>query len=230
VSQERLLDLPTGSTVLDLGAASGAIATQLAREGFRVVAVEPEVELIDRAIGSRVATTIAFCRSDGRYLPLGTGSFDGAIMIEVLEHIEDPDLVLLELQRVLRPGGTTLIAVPSSYTEHLYRRLHPRYATNSRHVNIFEETDLVLMLEKAGFAVDRIETRNLGPAIAWIGHSILRSDADHTGRVKQHRWIDLLAASLVRIASMIPLLRGLVAKIGSRFGKSIYVYAHVRDD
>jgi 2-polyprenyl-3-methyl-5-hydroxy-6-metoxy-1,4-benzoquinol methylase len=221
------LDIPEAK-VLDLGAATGANASGLARAGFRVVAVEPDADLLDQVAASPIVMSVAYCRSDGCFLPFGSGTFDGAIAIEVLEHIERPELVLVELQRVLRCGGRVCIAVPTSYTERMYTRIHPRYASNSRHVNVFERSGLVAMLQAAGFEVDEIVTRNLAPALAWIGHSILHSDADHTGAVRQHRWIDLLAAGTIRLVRILPLLRVLLTRIESRFGKSIYVYAHKR--
>lgn len=46
---------------------------------------------------------------DGRY------PFDGAIMDNVLEHIETPDPVIDEIRRVLKPGGTLIIGVPGKY-------------------------------------------------------------------------------------------------------------------
>jgi 2-polyprenyl-3-methyl-5-hydroxy-6-metoxy-1,4-benzoquinol methylase len=216
----------SNARVLDLGAAAGANASGLAQAGFRVVAVEPDEDLVDQVATSSIIRSVSYCRSDGCFLPFGSGTFDGAIAIEVLEHISRPELVLVELQRVLRCGGHVCIAVPTSYTERIYKKLHPRYASNSRHVNLFEQSELADMLHAAGFGVDEIVTRNLAPALAWIGHSILRSDADHTGEVSQHRWIDFLAAGAVRLAKVLPLVRILLAHIEARFGKSIYVYAH----
>jgi SAM-dependent methyltransferase len=41
------------------------------------------------------------------------GSLDIALCISVLEHLSDPDRMLRELMRVLKPGGTALVNVPS---------------------------------------------------------------------------------------------------------------------
>jgi SAM-dependent methyltransferase len=45
-------------------------------------------------------------------LPLATGSVDGVLTISVLEHLPDPEQVLGEIQRVLRPGGWVYTDVP----------------------------------------------------------------------------------------------------------------------
>jgi len=66
------------------------------------------------------ANTVAHCRARGLdarlmdpdVLPFEDASFDSALMDNVLEHIDAPIPLLLELRRVLRPGGRVLIGVP----------------------------------------------------------------------------------------------------------------------
>lgn len=55
---------------------------------------------------------------DGRVMPFGDGLFDCALCIEVLEHSEEPELLVAEMARVLRPGGTLLLTVPWSARQH----------------------------------------------------------------------------------------------------------------
>jgi len=55
---------------------------------------------------------------DGKTLPFPDASFDGVISTEVLEHVPDQSLLLLEIARVLRPGGSLILSVPFVYEEH----------------------------------------------------------------------------------------------------------------
>ncbi len=55
---------------------------------------------------------------DGRVMPFGAALFDCALCVEVLEHSEDPELLIAEIARVLRPGGTLLLTVPWSARQH----------------------------------------------------------------------------------------------------------------
>jgi len=58
-------------------------------------------------------------------LPYRRGSFDLVLLSEVLEHCEDDGAVLDELRRVLRPGGTLVLAVPvppAPYPDHAHVR------------------------------------------------------------------------------------------------------------
>lgn len=64
--------------------------------------------------------TVAFCNSRGARavlmqsdkLPFASGEFDSVLMDNVLEHIADPERLLSEVHRVLRPQGRLLVGVP----------------------------------------------------------------------------------------------------------------------
>jgi len=51
-------------------------------------------------------------------LPMRSDSVDGAIAIALLEHLENPKALVIEVGRVLKPGGTLFIAVPFLYPFH----------------------------------------------------------------------------------------------------------------
>lgn len=55
---------------------------------------------------------------DGQTLPFGDGEFDSVLCTEVLEHCLNPQQVMREMARVLRPGGHALITVPMVIHHH----------------------------------------------------------------------------------------------------------------
>ena len=55
---------------------------------------------------------------DAQALPLKSASVDHALLLDVLEHLPDPERCLNELYRVIRPGGTLTIQVPFMYPLH----------------------------------------------------------------------------------------------------------------
>lgn len=55
---------------------------------------------------------------DGITIPFPDDHFDSILCSEVLEHIFEPDLILPELFRTLKPGGKILITVPFCWNEH----------------------------------------------------------------------------------------------------------------
>ena len=63
---------------------------------------------------------------DGVNIPFPDNSWDGILCTEVLEHAVEPELLIAEMLRVLRPGGTLLLTVPFAarvhHAPHDYRR------------------------------------------------------------------------------------------------------------
>lgn len=102
-----------GVRVLDYGCGAGQIVKKLL--SHQVDAVGCDV-FYDGASyqndiePSLLNTTIR--EMSGDEIPFETSSFDIVINNQVMEHVEDLDAVLSEIQRVLRPGGIVLSLFP----------------------------------------------------------------------------------------------------------------------
>jgi SAM-dependent methyltransferase len=55
---------------------------------------------------------------DARSMPLADASMDVVLITQVLEHVPEPIAVIAEIRRVLKPGGTLLLSVPSIFPQH----------------------------------------------------------------------------------------------------------------
>ena len=55
---------------------------------------------------------------DAQHLPFADDCIDHALLLDVMEHLPDPDRCLAELHRVVKPGGTLTIQVPFLYPLH----------------------------------------------------------------------------------------------------------------
>ncbi len=55
---------------------------------------------------------------DARIMPFADASMDVVLITQVLEHIPEPIAVIGEIRRVLKPGGTLLLSVPSIFPQH----------------------------------------------------------------------------------------------------------------
>ena len=109
---ERLTSLLPGLTgderALDVGAGAGAFAFALAPLVGSVVALDVDPELVERARADAPANVEAVV-GDGEHLPFDDFSFDLGGSLRTLHHTHRPELVIAELVRVVRPGGTILV-------------------------------------------------------------------------------------------------------------------------
>ena len=103
-----------GESVLDIGVGDGAFERFASARGVRVHVLDPDRRAVDRVreeldLGERARAGFATA------IPWADGSFDTVVVSEVLEHLDDPTLEgsLLEIRRVLRPGGRILGTVPA---------------------------------------------------------------------------------------------------------------------
>lgn len=108
--------------VLDLGCGSGEFAAHTL-----VGTVDVGLDLCGQRLAAARSTGkyARLVRADARRVPLPDTSFATVLSVSALEHFPEPDLVLAEVCRVLRPGGTFLgTLVLADLREHLcYPRL-----------------------------------------------------------------------------------------------------------
>jgi ubiquinone/menaquinone biosynthesis C-methylase UbiE len=105
---DGLLQLNGDERALDVGAGTGAFAFAIAARVREVVAVEMDEELAERARVDAPAN-VEVVVADGEHLPFDRGEFDVAGTLRTLHHTHRPELMVAELARVTRPGGTILV-------------------------------------------------------------------------------------------------------------------------
>jgi len=102
--------------VLDLGCGSGRSVEELGRRGFAVVGLDQRCEGLFLARGANRWLV----QAEAARLPFRSGTFDGAVLLDVLEHVDDR-AVLAELRRLLKPEGWALLTVPALPWLYSYR-------------------------------------------------------------------------------------------------------------
>ena len=160
------LGLRGGAMFLDAGAGFGRHAFEAARQGATVYALDwaqEEVAGTRATFGAMIeageipaSTFGGALRGDARRLPFADGTFDAVVTSEVLEHIQDDVTAISELHRVLKPGGTLGVTVPTWWPEKINWMLSDEYhapKSPGGHVRIYSATELKAKLRSAGFDV-----------------------------------------------------------------------------
>jgi len=112
-----------GRRILDLGSGMGGTSVALALAGAAPLAFEYNRAYCDiiRLRAGRYDVALPVVNGAGERLPFADASFDLAIAWDVVEHVQDPALLLSELARILRPGGRVLLTVINRFA---YRDPH----------------------------------------------------------------------------------------------------------
>jgi 2-polyprenyl-3-methyl-5-hydroxy-6-metoxy-1,4-benzoquinol methylase len=152
---------PQDVRLLDIGCSSGALLMSARALGFDAEGVELSADAAEtaRRAGLKVFTGLL----EAARFP--DAVFDAAILMEVIEHLRDPRSMLSECRRILKPGGILLVTTPNmaSWTA---RTMGARWSGFSLtamggHISFFNPRSIRLIAERTGFAVARIETRNV---------------------------------------------------------------------
>jgi SAM-dependent methyltransferase len=99
--------LPKKGKTLEVGCGLARLSSFLAADGYDTFGLDCicEAIAIARSMHDHSSTRISFVVGDGFHLPFDGGSFDVVLSTGLLEHFLDPGPIVMEMVRVLVPGG-----------------------------------------------------------------------------------------------------------------------------
>ena len=174
-----VLELGPEDELLDVACGWGEFLVVHARTAHRVAGIdwsEEKVALARERLADRIAAgTADVVHGDAANLPWDDNTFSAVTCMDAFPFFTDPDRVITEMLRVLRPGGRTVMQIgmrwPDGPPKHM---LHPR----SDVVDVTDEASVRALFENAGF----VEVSMVyGPASATragavINHMLVSSD------------------------------------------------------
>lgn len=188
VSRRRIArieaDLGRAGAVLDVGCGTGYLLAAAAERGWHAVGVEVSARAAEAA---RTHTGVSVHTGTLEQAAIGPATIDVVVLSHVLEHVPDPVALLSQVERLLRPGGLVVLALPNAdglihVAANLAHRLRGRYGKDRfscslyppSHLYAFTPAALVRALSRAGLAPSRIVVTGKGdpetyPMPTWKG-------------------------------------------------------------
>jgi SAM-dependent methyltransferase len=143
------LDGRRGLRILDVGCGFGDLLAYLRSRGCVVQGVDPDPRAADAAAAYDVPVHVGSLES----LRAPAGSFDVAVLCHSLEHVMDPEPLLREVHRLLRPGGRLHVAVPNGGAAGLaIEGVDWMHFSHPLHLWFFDVFALGRLLARCGFA------------------------------------------------------------------------------
>ncbi|MET0604265.1 MAG: class I SAM-dependent methyltransferase [Baekduia sp.] len=192
-----------GQSWLDVGCGDGRTSgVWLASNGIEYTGVDVSQTAVAEACSIGLDARLI---EDAGSLPFDDDTFDGIVMVEVLEHLFEPQVAAREILRVLKPGGTFFATVPNVayWRRRLELGLLGRFDPigddlsidqpwRDPHIRFFTAATLHHMLAGEGFAAIKVA----GHAGAWVS-DWPRVGRGRTGNSAAYRWLEARAPGLL---------------------------------
>jgi ubiquinone/menaquinone biosynthesis C-methylase UbiE len=158
--------------ILDVGCASGWFLSELLKifpkaEGFGI-------DIYGKAIayGKKSYPSITFASADAHKIPFRSKMFDLVICTEVLEHVDDPKSVLLEIKRVLKKDGFAIVELDSgsllfSIVWFIWKKFQGSVWSHA-HLHSFTSKELEKIVLGSSFQIVKTKKFNMGMAIVFL--------------------------------------------------------------
>lgn len=184
----KLVDPKPGQTILDLAAGTGSSSIAFVKPGVRVIAADFSKGMLEE--GKKRHPELEFVFADATKLPFGEGEFDTVTISFGLRNVENTELALSEMLRVLKPGGKLVVCefstIPNKFLHGFYRfylknilpRLSALMSKNPAAYNYLAESidawpkqqELAKLIEKVGYQLVDFRNQTLGIVAIHTAH------------------------------------------------------------
>lgn len=153
----RGMEITADDVVVDVGCGEGGNLAFCAARGGHIIGIDLDAEALATAqtkVAEAGPKSMEFHVAPAEHLPVADGVATRVICTEVLEHVDDPAVVLRELYRIGAPGAIYLIAVPDEVQETMQKEVaFDYYFSAPNHIRIIGREELPQWVSDAGLEV-----------------------------------------------------------------------------
>jgi len=182
--------------VLDVGSGVGVYTLHLLKEGADVLSLDISDSYLKKVdeLCRLHNLTPKLIKGDVVNLDFEESSFDVVLLLDVLEHVVEYEIVLKNINRVLKEEGILVMSFPSKYS---YKETRDRIASKRTgielaHVNFFALKDVKELLKEMNF---KIEDTKYSCYFFPFGNRILG----------KYKWLDNITVLIENMISLTPL-------------------------
>lgn len=169
------------SDVLDLGCASGYFAKELLQKNCRVWGIDADKGAIAEAKKYCKEVRVVDLDDFSPRFNRGGIKFDYILLLDVLEHLRNPDKLLKSLRRYLKSGGKVIISVPniafiSLRLSHMMGKFDYQKTgiMDESHVHFYTKKTLIDLITKCGLKIIEFDVASGFSQITLIGKYLNR--------------------------------------------------------
>ncbi|MDO8445733.1 MAG: methyltransferase domain-containing protein [Deltaproteobacteria bacterium] len=157
-----LIDIKPGERVLDIGCGTGNYTVEVAKRVADVIGIDSSEEMLGwaRIKAQKADIKASFKAADAMNLPFPDSSFDAVLSNGLLCFLKEPEKALMEMRRVLKPGGRLVVGVLNRWSLWaLFRRVKGLIKdTIYNQAHFISPPELEGLIRGAGFHVKEART------------------------------------------------------------------------
>ena len=150
-------------SVLDVACGPGILSAAIAKSARDVVAFDLTPQMLTKAAqrcSEAELNNVTFREGNAAELPFANAAFDAVVTRLSVHHFDRPKRVIEEIFRVLRPGGTFVVAdvISSEVPAEAELQNAIEILRDPSHVRMLPGSELTSLVKEAGFAIESLLT------------------------------------------------------------------------